>query len=469
MVLPVQNRAIFFGSPDEVRAHEWPADQKEYISSCLEKNQRLILLNHYDHFEIILLPDPSKTGFSLLESVRSAGTDVNDTANRYKWEELLFENRTGNQEFTEAFCEGLALASYQFLKYFSKPDEKRNTLQRLGILHGNPAMVKELNARIEAVKLCRDLVNEPVNALNAPKLGQEAVRIGREAGLAVEVLDKTQIESLKMGGLLAVNKGSIDPPQFIIVSWEPEKPVNRQPLVLVGKGIVFDTGGLTLKPTPASMDEMKSDMAGAASVISTLYAVARLGLPVRIIGLIPATDNRPDGNAYAPGDIIRMHDGSTVEVLNCDAEGRLILADALSYAKKYEPELVIDLATLTGSAQVTLGSQASAIMGTAGQDIIQLLIDAGFEVHERLVQFPLWDEYAKMLDSEIADMKNVGGKYAGAITAGKFLEHFTEYPWIHLDIAGTAFLTSREGYRGIGGTGTGVRLLLKFIKKYYHL
>jgi leucyl aminopeptidase len=272
-----------------------------------------------------------------------------------------------------------------------------------------------------------------------------------------------------MGGLLAVNKGSIDPPQFIIVSWEPEKPVNRQPLVLVGKGIVFDTGGLTLKPTPASMDEMKSDMAGAASVISTLYAVARLGLPVRIIGLIPATDNRPDGNAYAPGDIIRMHDGSTVEVLNCDAEGRLILADALSYAKKYEPELVIDLATLTGSAQVTLGSQASAIMGTAGQDIIQLLIDAGFEVHERLVQFPLWDEYAKMLDSEIADMKNVGGKYAGAITAGKFLEHFTEYPWIHLDIAGTAFLTSREGYRGIGGTGTGVRLLLKFIKKYYHL
>jgi leucyl aminopeptidase len=469
IALPVQNRVILFGSPDEVRSHDWPSAQKEYISSCLEKNQRLILLNHYDHFEVVLLPDPAKSGNNLLESLRTTGADVNELANRYKWEELLFENKTGKDELTEAFCEGVALASYQFLKYFSKADEKRGSLQRLGILNGDPALVKELNARVEAVKLCRDLVNEPVNALNAPKLGQEAARLAKEAGLEVEVLDKTQIESLKMGGLLAVNKGSIDPPRFIILTWDPEKAVNQHPLVLVGKGVMFDTGGLTLKPTPASMDEMKSDMAGAAAVISTLYAIARMGLPVKVTGLVPATDNRPDGNAYAPGDIIRMHNGSSVEVLNCDAEGRLILADALSYAKRYEPELVIDLATLTGSAQVALGSQASAVMGTAGQETIQELVDAGFEVHERLVQFPLWEEYARMLDSEIADMKNIGGKYAGAITAGKFLEHFTGYPWIHLDIAGTAYLTSRESYRGLGGTGTGVRLLLKFIKKHYQL
>jgi len=469
IALPVQNRVTLFGSPEEVRAHEWPSAQQEYVGSCLEKNQRQILLNHYDHFEVILLPDPLKNANNLLESIRLAGSDINDLANRYRWDEVLFENRTSQEDLTEAFCEGLALGSYQFLKYFSRPDEKRNSLQRLGILNGNPALVKELNARIEAVKLCRDMVNEPVNTLNAPKLGQEAVRLAKEAGLDVEVLDKTQIESLKMGGLLAVNKGSIDPPRFIILTWEPEKPVNQHPLVLVGKGVMFDTGGLTLKPTPASMDEMKSDMAGAATVISTLYAIARMGLPVKVIALVPATDNRPDGNAYTPGDVIRMHDGSSVEVLNCDAEGRLILADALSYAKRYEPELVIDLATLTGSAQVALGSQASAVMGTAPQDTINRLVEAGFEVHERLVQFPLWDEYRKMLDSEIADMKNVGGKYAGAITAGKFLEHFTGYPWIHLDIAGTAFLTSRESYRGIGGTGTGVRLLLKFIKKYYQL
>jgi len=469
IALPVQNRVTLFGSPEEVRAHEWPSAQQEYVGSCLEKNQRQILLNHYDHFEVILLPDPLKNANNLLESIRLAGSDINDLANRYRWDEVLFENRTSQEDLTEAFCEGLALGSYQFLKYFSRPDEKRNSLQRLGILNGNPALVKELNARIEAVKLCRDMVNEPVNTLNAPKLGQEAVRLAKEAGLNVEVLDKTQIESLKMGGLLAVNKGSIDPPRFIILTWEPEKPVNQHPLVLVGKGVMFDTGGLTLKPTPASMDEMKSDMAGAATVISTLYAIARMGLPVKVIALVPATDNRPDGNAYTPGDVIRMHDGSSVEVLNCDAEGRLILADALSYAKRYEPELVIDLATLTGSAQVALGSQASAVMGTAPQDTINRLVEAGFEVHERLVQFPLWDEYRKMLDSEIADMKNVGGKYAGAITAGKFLEHFTGYPWIHLDIAGTAFLTSRESYRGIGGTGTGVRLLLKFIKKYYQL
>ncbi|MCX6223842.1 MAG: M17 family metallopeptidase, partial [Bacteroidia bacterium] len=288
-------------------------------------------------------------------------------------------------------------------------------------------------------------------------------------GLSVEILDKTQIESLRMGGLLAVNNGSIDPPRFIIMTWEPENYVNDSPLVLIGKGITFDTGGLSIKPTPGSMDEMKCDMAGAAAVAGTLIALARMNLPVRTIGLIPATDNRPDGNAYAPGDVIRMHDNTTVEVLNCDAEGRLILADALSYARKYQPELVIDLATLTGSAQVALGSQASVIMGTAPDGTFDQLIQAGFSVHERLVRFPLWEDYAKLLESEIADVKNIGGRNAGAITAGKFLERFTGYPWIHIDIAGTAFLTSRESYRGIGGTGTGVRLLLEFITQYYQL
>jgi len=200
-----------------------------------------------------------------------------------------------------------------------------------------------------------------------------------------------------------------------------------------------------------------------------MIALARMGLPVRTIGLIPATDNRPDGNAYAPGDVIRMHDNTSVEVLNCDAEGRLILADALSYAKKFKPELVIDLATLTGAAQVAFGSQASAVMATAPDETVEDLIQAGFSVHERLVRLPLWEEYAKLIESDIADLKNIGGRYGGAITAGKFLEHFTAYPWIHLDIAGTAFLTSRESYRGIGGTGTGVRLLLEFITKHYQL
>ncbi len=469
MILPAQNRILLFGSPEEVRATVWPSAEKEYINTCLDKKQKQILLNLYDHSEVIQIADTSKTGPALLESLRVCGAEIHDIAVRHKWEEMVLDNRTGNLMFTGALAEGMALSAYQFLKYFSKPDEKRHSLLRLGLLNGNPAMVKELNTRADAVHLCRDLVNEPVSWLNAPRLGQEITRFGLEVGLSVEVLDKTQIESLKMGGLLAVNRGSIDPPRFIIISWEPEKPVNQAPLILVGKGVMFDTGGLSLKPTPASMDEMKSDMAGAAAVASTLYAIARMGLPVRTIGLIPATDNRPDGNAYAPGDIIRMHDGTSVEVLNCDAEGRLILADALSYARKYEPGLVIDLATLTGSAQVALGSQAAAVMGTAPDKTFSLLEEAGFEVHERVVRFPLWDEYSKMLESDVADVKNIGGRYAGAITAGKFLERFTSFPWIHIDIAGTAFLTTRDTYRGNGATGTGVRLLLSFIKKYYQL
>lgn len=469
IVLPVQHRIMLFSSPDEVRNGEWPLPEKDYIYHCLDARQKLFLLNRYDHFEIILITDPDKKGDPLLESLRIAGYDIHELANRFKWEELVLDNRTGVEQYAEALAEGLALSGYQFLKYFSKPDTKKHTLQRLGILKGNPAMVRELTARIDAVAFSRDLVNEPAAFLTAPQLSIEISRMCREVGLLVEVLDKTQIESLKMGGLLAVNRGSIDPPRFIIITWEPEKAVNTDPLVLIGKGITFDTGGLSLKPTPASMDEMKSDMAGAAAVAGTLYGMARLGLPVKVIGLIPATDNRPDGNAYAPGDVIRMHDGTSVEVMNCDAEGRLILADALSYAKKYQPELVMDIATLTGSAQMALGSEAAAVMGNASEETFNILEQAGFSVHERLVRFPLWEEYGKLLDSEIADLKNIGGRMAGAIAAGKFLEHFTGYPWIHLDIAGTAYLTSRESYRGIGGTGTGVRLLLEFIKKQYQL
>jgi len=212
---------------------------------------------------------------------------------------------------------------------------------------------------------------------------------------------------------------------------------------------------------------MKSDMAGAAAVVGVIYALSRLNWPVRVIGLIPATDNRPDGNAYAPGDIIKMHSGLFVEVMNTDAEGRMILADALSYAKKYDPDLVIDLATLTGSAAAAVGTIGTVAMGNAGKQIFDYLFEAGESSYERVVQFPLWEEYGKMLESENADLKNIGGREAGAITAGKFLERFTSYPWIHLDIAGPSFLHSVDGYRTVGGTGTGVRLLLEFIRRNY--
>jgi leucyl aminopeptidase len=264
-----------------------------------------------------------------------------------------------------------------------------------------------------------------------------------------------------MGGLLAVNKGSIDPPTFSILTWKPENAVNKKPFVLVGKGVVYDTGGMNIK-TGNYLDNMKSDMAGAAAVAGTIYAISKAKLPIHVIGLIPATDNRANNNAYVPDDIITMHNGTTVEVKNTDAEGRLILADALSFAKKYDPELVIDLATLTGSAHAAIGDLGIVAMRKLTEEQFDQLKLSGNNVYERIVEFPLWEEYGEMIKSDIADIKNLGGREAGAITAGKFLEHFTDYPWIHLDIAGSAFLTKQDNYRGIGSTAAGVRLLFDF-------
>ncbi len=214
------------------------------------------------------------------------------------------------------------------------------------------------------------------------------------------------------------------------------------------------------------MDTMKCDMGGAAAVLGTMYAIASAKLKVHVVGLVPATDNRPDGKAYVPGDIITISDGTTIEVLNTDAEGRLILADALVYAQQYKPELVIDLATLTGAAAVAIGKYGTVMMGTASEEQKSALKTSGNNTYERLVEFPFWDEFADLLKSEIADMKNIGGPIAGSITAGKFLQHFTNYPYIHLDIAGPAFIDSKEGYLTKGGTGVGVRLLFDFLKNY---
>src|SRR5690606_34768290 len=229
------------------------------------------------------------------------------------------------------------------------------------------AMLMELRNIVQAVFHARDLVNEPLSFLTAECFSEQIAKMGSEAGFSVEIFNKKKIEALRMGGLLAVNKGSIDPPTFTIMEWKSEKANNNKPVVLVGKGVVYDTGGLSLKPTPKSMDYMKSDMAGGAAVAATVYAAAINKLPVHIIGLVPATDNRPDGNAYVPGDIVTMYDGTTVEIKNTDAEGRLLLADALSYAKKYDPQLVLDVATLTGSAEIITGPHAMVAMGNSGE------------------------------------------------------------------------------------------------------
>lgn len=397
------------------------------------------------------------------EALRVAGSTLFGQLNKTT-EAIVLD---GNPLAVLLVAEGIALASYQFLTYFTDKDKKKNGLQEV-ILPSSieKEKIEELSNTVNAVCWARDRVNEPVSHLNAVQLSEKMSELCTSVGCHVQVLEKTQIESLKMGGLLAVNKGSIDPPTFTIIEYKPANAKNEQPIVLVGKGVVYDTGGLSLKPTPGSMDSMKSDMGGAACMAATIYLAAAQKLPIHLIGLIPATDNRPGLNAYAPGDVITMYDGTSVEVLNTDAEGRMILADALAYSNKFKPALVIDAATLTGAALRAIGTKASVVMGNASDDNFSKLEAAGNEVHERVVRFPFWDDYAKEIKSSIADLKNLGGPNAGMITAGKFLEHFVKSPYIHMDIAGPAWLDAKEDYRTQGGTGAGVRLLYTFLKNY---
>ncbi|MDD2981935.1 MAG: leucyl aminopeptidase [Crocinitomicaceae bacterium] len=398
-----------------------------------------------------------------LEKIRVAAHDIRTKLSKTA-EEIFI---SGDGAAALALAEGLELSNYQFLKYFKEADKKRYLLKEISLLGKvDSKEVATLNNVLKSVYWARDMVNEPVSFLTATQLSKEIEKFASIANLEVTVFEKSKIEALKMGGLLAVNKGSVEAPTFTVMEYKPKNPKNKKPIVLVGKGVVYDTGGLSLKPTASSMDLMKSDMAGAACMAGTIYAAALNELDVHLIGLIPATDNRPGGNAYTPGDVITMYDGTTVEVLNTDAEGRMILADALAYSNRLNPELVIDAATLTGAAVVAIGTKASCLMGNASQEILDALTKSGNEVHERLVQLPFWDEYLEDMKSSVADLKNIGGRYAGMITAGKFLEHFVKNPYVHLDIAGPAFLEVAQNYKGKGGTGVGIRMLSNYLQNY---
>lgn len=401
------------------------------------------------------------------EETRVLGNDILSVLEHYKLESVTLINHQAQNNALQ-YLEGLILGNYQFLKYFSNKSEKANCLKTIQV-HQNVASktaVEELVALSAATCVARDLVNEPQSYLTAVQMSKDIQTLGKECGFEVEVFEKKKIEALKMGGILAVNKGSFTPPRFNIMEWKPNNAKNTRPIVLVGKGIVYDTGGLSLKPTANSMDRMKADMGGAATVVGLMAAISKNKLPLHVIALIPSTDNRPGNEAYAPGDVITMYSGTTVEVLNTDAEGRMVLADALHYAKQYDPELVMDFATLTGAAARAVGSDGISYMGNVDQSIKTKMEESGHEVYERLVEFPLWREYGDQMKSTIADLKNLGGPSAGMITAGKFLEHFTDYPWVHFDIAGSAYIPSTKSYRTKEGTGVGVRLIYNFLKQY---
>jgi leucyl aminopeptidase len=437
----------------------------EYLRKQIESEQQVIELNEFPIFYyMIILPEP-KNENSDFEKARSLGSQIKLRIKIQKTEILEIINLTTSTSLTIQFVEGLALSNYSFTKYFKEPEKKQNTLKEIIIVDSviKESEIEELKNLVEAVFLARDLGNEPYSTLNTKKFIAEIKRVSEDSGFKVEILEKKQIESLKMGGLSAVNQGSDQPPFFGILEWKPENAVNQKPIVLVGKGIMYDTGGYSLKPTN-SMDTMKSDMCGAADVLAVFSAVAKSKLPIYIIGLIPSTDNALSAASYRPGDVIRMHNGLFVEVLNTDAEGRLILADALSYAQKYEPELVMDFATLTGAAAAALGEHGTVVFGKAEKKVMEMIRQSSEKVYERIVEFPLWDEYDKLLKSEIADLKNIGGSEGGAITAAKFLERFTAYPWIHFDIAGPSFIKGDNEYKIKGATGVGVRLMFDFLK-----
>ncbi|MFZ4801313.1 MAG: leucyl aminopeptidase [Chlorobium sp.] len=313
-------------------------------------------------------------------------------------------------------------------------------------------------------KMARDLVNLPGNYLNANDIAKAAEESGKRSGYRVEVFHKKEIESLGMGGLLAVNKGSDQPPTFTVLDYTP-KGAARAVVVLVGKGVTFDSGGISLKPSE-NMGEMKSDMSGAATVLGAVEAAARLALPLRVIGLLPATDNMPSGTAQQPGDVITTYSGITVEVGNTDAEGRLILADALTYGKeKYNPDVIVDVATLTGACIVALGYSVAALFSN-NDKLAEEIFQAGEQSGEKVWRMPLWDLYSEQIKSDVADVSNTGGRGAGAVTAAKFLEKFIDGHgnWAHIDIAGPSFAPKGTG-KVNGGTGFGVALLVGLLKK----
>jgi leucyl aminopeptidase len=442
--------------------------EKEYALKRLADKEEYIIINSYYKYTYIIRTADDKESYRVMEELRKTAFNLRKTIKSNNHRELVITSDKTLKGAVEAFTEGLLLSIYSFDKYKTKKEnsDKKNYPQKLLLLtDSHDKDMIWLSEITDAVYAVRDLINEPVNHLNAPLFAEEIKKIGNEAGFSVEVLNKGKIEALKMGGLLAVNKGSLDPPVFCVLEWKPEKPLNSRPLVLVGKGIVYDTGGLNIK-TGDYMDNMKADMAGGAAVTGVMYTAAKTSVPLHIIGLIPATDNRPGQNAYAQGDIITMYNKMTVEIGNTDAEGRMIMADAISYASKFKPELIIDIATLTGSAAMTFSNIAIAVMGNAERKYFSLLAECGKEVYERTAELPFWEEYGELIKSDVADMRNVGGREAGAITAGKFLEKFAEFPLIHLDIAGTGSLKKDDFYRLKDGPGSGLRLLATFVRRY---
>jgi leucyl aminopeptidase len=375
---------------------------------------------------------------------------------------------TSLSEALEAVTVGTLLGSYAFEQYKTKDKGERFSFEEMALLLPKGRGKKDAVAKVDrAVTLCRgvelarDLVSHPGNVVTTGYLADTARDLAGRLGLECRIYEKAELEELGMNALVGVGKGSAEPPRLIVLEYRGPGAEGR-PVVLVGKGITFDSGGISIKPG-AGMEEMKTDMAGAAAVLGTMSAAAGLKLPVNLVGIVPTAENMPDGKAYKPGDVLTSLSGQTIEITNTDAEGRLILCDALHFAQRYKPTVMIDLATLTGACVVALGHEASGLMGN-DQRLVDALKRASDRCGERVWQLPLWDEYGEVMKSDIADLKNAGSRDGGSITAGWFLKQFVgKTRWAHLDIAGTAWSDKVRPFCPKGASGVGVRLLIEYL------
>ncbi len=414
-----------------------------------------------------------------LETIRRSVAKAVKTAIAERVESVSFHIPTkeglSNGDIAFAITEGAMLNSYKYDKFISTRDKEDSIdrIKTITIYSESEEIAKEATAEVkqavgvcEGVLVARDLANAPDNEIYPESLAEATVELGKKCGFTVKVLDKKAIEKEKMGGLIGVNKGSEKPPVFIIMEYKGKgAKKGEQPIVLVGKGITFDTGGISLKPGEG-MAAMKMDMHGAASVIGTMVAISNASLPIHVIGLVPSTENMPSGSAIVPGDVLIHRGGKSSEIDNTDAEGRLVLADALDYATDLKPQAIIDLATLTGACVIALGNVATGMMGTS-DSVKQKLSAAGYFSNEYVWELPLFEEYEEQIKSDVADLKNTGGRAAGTITAGLFLKNFVkDCQWVHLDIAGTGMVSKESDYIPKGGTGVGVRLLYRTLRNW---
>jgi len=394
-------------------------------------------------------------------NIKEAATEINS--------DLLPRKK---DQVAQAVAEGSLLGLYQYTPYKTVGREDLKEMEQLMIVADEKdfslieSAIKKAQIIIQAVYFTRDLISAPANEMTPSIMAQKAQEIAHRENVSCRVLDKAKMKEMGMNALLAVAAGSNQEPKFIILEYTGSRKKSL-PIVLVGKGLTFDSGGISIKPAE-KMDEMKTDMSGGAAVMGVIMAAADLQLPLNIVALVPATENLPGGSAYKPGDIVKSYSGKTIEVLNTDAEGRLILADALAYATEFKPAAVVDVATLTGACIIALGDDVIGMLGT--DDKLKNEINKAAQTTGELVwELPLWENYHELIKSDIADYKNSSGRAAGTITAAAFLSKFVgDLPWVHLDIAGPAWTTKDKPYVPKGAAGVAVRLLVEFLRNRVH-